>query len=348
MAVRNWLRMLLAILFFGSSGCASASPQHSVALTHEAIRQSATPARPSHHAGEKLAETDLYKLFAKEGESWCERDQKGKGYASVSLVFKVDADYEVEIGPEYKSRFEAEIFPVIEAHCHPLQVISIENYIYGFRISDDDYLDYPYNVALPGFQEVPLSKVTAHFNFFNDTDTLEYDGIETSAKSIAGLHKRHAENEASAAKDRQEQEMRARELKEAEKAERRRQQEPESKGGTEPTGDDLAMAYAKYPRFLACPQFGNMEWCNIAPPAPIWLRLKGGNKGSCEAVVVGTDYHCTFSVEYECLVQGSGDKPAPAPITFMYCAGYLRPQPITTGVRRTSDGWELYSSGEKK
>ena len=352
MTVQNWLRALLAILFAGSSGCASAPPQRSVVLAHEPIRQSAAPATPPpgaqvtppHYAGEKLAETDLYQLFGKAGRRWCIPDPKGN-YAYVSVVFKVDPNYVIRVDSEYKQRFESEMLPIIRERCHPLGTISIENYVRGFRISADDYRDYAYDVAMPG-HEIPLSSVLAYFGERDNSSGLQYG--DASAKSLVGLRRSVTEDQANRARDQQEQKARAQADKEAKKAERRRSQEPESKGGTEPTGDDLAAAYVKYPRFLACPHFEDMEWCNIAPPGRIWVRFKGGRKHECEPVVKGADYHCTFKAEYECLVQGSGDKPAPEVITFPLCSEFRNPPEHATGVRRTSTGWELYPLEKKK
>ena len=346
MTAQNRLLGLLAILLAGSSGCASTPPQRSAVLAHEPIRQSAAPVTPPpaaqatlpHYAGEKLAETDLYQLFGKAGRRWCIPDREGN-YAYVSLVFKVNPGYVVKSDPEYKRRFETEMLPIVREHCHPLGKISIGNYIFGFRISDN-YDDYAYDQAMPG-REIPLSEVLAYYDTHGDRGELHY-ASDALFSSLADLRKKHAESQASRARDKEEQEARAQEIKRAEKAERRRQQEPESKGGVEPTGDELATAYVRYPRFLACPHFEDMEWCNVAPPARIWVRFKGGNKHGCEAVVEGADYHCRFRVEYDCLVQGSGDKAAPDIITFPLCYEFRNPPEHATGVRRTSNGWELY------
>jgi hypothetical protein len=296
---------------------------------------------PPHNAGDKLAETDLYQLFTKAG-SWCLRFKEGS-FAYVSLVFKVDANYVVEVDDAYKRRFEQEILPIIQERCRPLKSVSIYHYIYGFRISSEHYRDYPYDAAMPGTEE-PFSYTVVEFE---GQAGLRYIFSGSTRKSLADLRKGRAEDEERVAKAQQEQAARARMLKEAENAERRHRQEIESKGGIEPSGDDLAIAFTKWPQFLACPHFENMEWCNIAPPAPIWLRLKGGHKHSCEAIVVGADYHCRFKVEYECLVQGLGDNPAPGVIDYTYCLEYRNPPVITTGVRRTLGGWRLYDLEEK-
>lgn len=295
---------------------------------------------PRHNAGEKLKETDSYQLFAKHGD-WCVHTN-GRGHASVSLVLKAGPDDIIAVDQAYIRRFENELFFVILDRCSPLATISIDNYVYGVRIRNPDLKDYGYDQALP-YGERALNYTIVTLNEHTGPQYFYPEPV-----SLAGLRKQLAEQDARKAEEEAKQMARERARQEAEEAERRREQEIDSKGGIEPSGEDLAIAFARFPRLLSCPELENKEWCEALPN--VWIRLKGGRKRSCKAVVVGADYHCEYSVEYECLVRKHGTNEAYSTGIPMLlgCLPWLMPQEARTGVRRAPNGWSTYTLEEER
>lgn len=95
---------------------------------------------------EKLLETDLYELYARNYEKgWCYA-----GYlAWLRQVYKVGEDFVFVNDDTYTERFEREILPLLKTRCNQLTRIYIYNYVKGVRI------DYPSLKESPEVQEIP-------------------------------------------------------------------------------------------------------------------------------------------------------------------------------------------------
>lgn len=151
------IAILSVLLVFGMSGCkltkrgTSTSPGQTAERPWERKRpirqpQPPPPVDPTVGTWEKLLETDLYELYAKNYEKgWCY-----EGYlAWLKQVYNVGADYVFVNDDTYTKRFEQEILPILKARCSQLSKIKIYNYIKGVRI------DYPSLTESPEVQEIP-------------------------------------------------------------------------------------------------------------------------------------------------------------------------------------------------
>lgn len=159
MSIR-WIAILSVLLAFGMSGCkmtkrgTATSPGQQTAERpwerKRPIRESPPPQEPRVNptvgTWEKLLETDLYELYARNYEKgWC---YEGR-LAWLRQVYKVGADFVLVNDDTYTERFEREILPLLKARCNQLKTIQIFNYIKGVRI------DYPSLKESPEVQEIP-------------------------------------------------------------------------------------------------------------------------------------------------------------------------------------------------
>lgn len=159
MSIR-WIAILSVLLAFGMSGCkmtkrgTATSPGQQTAERpwerKRPIRESPPPQEPQVNptvgTWEKLLETDLYELYARNYEKgWC---YEGR-LAWLRQVYKVGADFVLVNDDTYTERFEREILPLLKARCNQLKTIQIFNYIKGVRI------DYPSLKESPEVQEIP-------------------------------------------------------------------------------------------------------------------------------------------------------------------------------------------------
>ncbi|MDF0667698.1 MAG: hypothetical protein P0119_16725 [Nitrospira sp.] len=105
-----------------------------------------SPVNPTLGTWEKLLETDLYELYARNYEKgWCFEGS----HAWLRQVFKVGEDFVLVNDDTYTERFEREILPLVKARCNQLKTILVFNYIKGVRI------DYPSLKESTEVQEIP-------------------------------------------------------------------------------------------------------------------------------------------------------------------------------------------------
>jgi hypothetical protein len=91
--------------------------------------------RTGYSIGELLKETELYRLHASVLSNYADWCSPQDGRAFVSLIFKADANFQIDNNERYWKRFEDEIFPAINARCNGINKIYISNYVQGFYIN---------------------------------------------------------------------------------------------------------------------------------------------------------------------------------------------------------------------
>lgn len=93
-----------------------------------------------YNIGKLLKETSSYKLYGwyrplsnlpEFFTDWCADEA---GWAAVSLVFKVDARYQIDNNVAYWGLFEREMYPEILAQCPSLDHVFITNFVDGYQI----------------------------------------------------------------------------------------------------------------------------------------------------------------------------------------------------------------------
>lgn len=291
-----------------------------------------------HTTGARLFETSSYELYEYGMMSgrWCENSR-----AAVSLVLKVDADYVITDDDAYKRRFERELFPVIKQRCESVTGVSVYNYIKGVRIARDLKEYREDDQSFPG-SERQLGTIRVDID---RQGGFHYQNL-SSITSLADLRKRREAEAARDARQTAAAQAAERERKEAEKVEQQREAENdkiESKGGLEPTSKELAVAFTRFIKMgtPTCPNLENMEFCEWA--SRVAVRLKGGEKKTCKPVVVGMDYVCEYTVEFECLLKNprTGDYEKDSPARALYCTQWMT-RTLETGVRRIPNGWIAY------
>ncbi len=105
------------------------------------------PGPSFHHAGPKLAETELYELYEYHHDNPREEcfNSPNSTWATLSLVFKVDANYLIIADDVYKRRVENEILPILKQRCNAVNTIAIHNFIKGVRLIGRDTKEYSYD-----------------------------------------------------------------------------------------------------------------------------------------------------------------------------------------------------------
>jgi hypothetical protein len=294
---------------------------------------------PIHKSGTKLLETQSYAVYKKRpyysnfrrsigefcGPYYADRS---KNEVRISIVHKVNADYVITDDKEYRRRFEAEIFPIVGEQCKNIQVVFIDNYIYNVRINYDGE-EYTYGQQVPrGFDEHPLNMIYV----YTEPNGFRYE--------VLALNNSSSRTYSSLASLRSIRDKEVIAVRKQEELERRRIAEIESKGGIEPTSDDLAIASARFLTYgnPTCPNLENKEWCEWS--INVWIRLKGGKKLSCKPEVVGQDYHCEYTLDFECMVRGPKNEPINHPACLTWTV--MSATPAKTGVRRAANGWSIY------
>lgn len=296
----------------------------------------------AHNAGEIFLETKDFQLFSntKYGD-WC-FNQSDRDQANVSLVLKVDANYTITDNAEYQRRFENIILPEILKRCRSVTSVHVSNYIHGIRIDNSDSEEYRYDQRIPT-REKPLNAI---FVWLDQKGGFHYRKVAdgTGQPSLTAFRKQRDAWKAAAAKRQTNQEAATDRRAHQKEEKRRRIAESESKGGVEPTSDELAVAYTKASKLglPTCPNLANKEWCQWS--IDVWVRLKGGKKVFCKSKTIGHDYECKYLVSYECLFRDPRTNQASNnPIVVgLYCLFWLMPKDVVTSVRRISGEWNAY------
>lgn len=111
----------------------------------------------------------------------------------------------------------------------------------------------------------------------------------------------------------------------------------------EPTSQELALAFTRFIKSATptCPNLENMEYCEWAPR--VLIRLKGGEKRSCQMMNAAGDYHCAYSVEFECvfLDPKTGEPNTNPIVNAVYCSMWGK-HTYRTGVRKIANQWMVY------
>jgi hypothetical protein len=297
-----------------------------------------TRPRPTvHQAGPKLAETELYELyeyFIWNPKAGCFNSPNSNQDAAVSLVFKVDANY-VITDSVFKQRFEKEMLPVIRSRCGPVSRVNVFTYIKGVKI-DRDFNEHSYDDPSFKGNEMPLAVIWVKID---GQGGITYENLSSAKKGLADVRKERRQNENA--------EARLNESARAQEAERQREKEArqerlrrESKGGQEPSSEDLALALAR----LALPSCRNMEYQKLCEASPsFFVEVKEAVKLSCQPVAVGKNYICEYRVQFECYIPSrSGD----LVVSPTHCL-ILPTRTYKTGALRTSGGWTIYPLDKK-
>ncbi|SCX62860.1 energy transducer TonB [Nitrosospira sp. Nsp1] len=138
-----------------------------VAAVTEVVIEFPRPA--PHNSGNVLLETDTYYVAEHAGEDWC-FPQADK--ATVNVIFRAAADKDLSATPEYRRRFEAEIWPVIERACNPITTVFVSNYLAGVRVLGYEHAEIPETELLKGSQtERPINQLLI---YKNPSGALEY------------------------------------------------------------------------------------------------------------------------------------------------------------------------------
>lgn len=129
------------------------------------------PRTAVHNSGNVLLDTDTYYVTetADASGDWC-LPQHDK--ASVNVIFRAPADKDLSATPEYRRRFESEIWPVIERACNPITAVFASNYLVGVRVLANASTDIPETELLKHSQrERPINVIMVQKN---TAGTLEY------------------------------------------------------------------------------------------------------------------------------------------------------------------------------
>lgn len=296
---------------------------------------------PVHNAGELLLATESYAVYKQapfnhplrgfEQQFCMPSFGRSQNEVRIVIVHKVNPDVIIVADEQFRRQFQEEIFPTIRQHCANIYVVYIKNHVYGVRINHDGQ-EFSYGQQLPrGFSEHPLNEIYTYPESGQFRYEVRADNNAAGSRtypSLAALRQTRG-NEAAAARERAA----------AQETEFRR----ESRNGLEPSSRDLAISASQYlkreSRITTCPNLENMQWCQWS--IGIWIRLRGGTKLSCQAIVVGQDYICEYYVDYECAVRSLwGEEIQNSPHCSRWTIG--RTNALRTGVRRMPQGWVVY------
>lgn len=151
--MQEQLRALIAVLAMAFISCADAQQSESGVTRRVAPRGTVagSPGIPAHNLGALLASTDLYDLYEyRSYKGWC-----ANGNAAISILYKVEPDFVIDLSEAAQERFSGEVFPVVRARCSDVKQISVFNYVKGSVIGSNG--EFGYQDAASVKYERPLS-----------------------------------------------------------------------------------------------------------------------------------------------------------------------------------------------
>ena len=113
--MQKHLPALIGLLTLALISCADAQQPESGATRRGTPREAVAgpPGIPAHNLGALLASTDLYDLYEyRSYRGWC-----ADGKPAISILYKVEPDFVIDLSEEARERFSGEVFPVVRARC---------------------------------------------------------------------------------------------------------------------------------------------------------------------------------------------------------------------------------------